>query len=58
MGGDIADDEERVLVAEAPGSEPFADAVELGAPPALTDVKEYIEDTDMRFGSRSVRVIP
>lgn len=36
-----------------PISEPFADAAELGAPPALAELREYIEETDIRFGSRS-----
>ena len=34
-----------------PASEPFADAAELGAPPARTELREYIEDTDIRFVS-------
>ena len=32
-----------------PASDPFADAAELGAPPARTELSEYIEETDMRF---------
>jgi hypothetical protein len=34
-----------------PASEPFADAAELGAPPARTELREYIEETDIRFDS-------
>lgn len=33
----------------APPSEPFADAAELGTPPARTELNEYIDDTDIRF---------
>jgi hypothetical protein len=37
-----------------PPSEPLADAAELGAPPARTELREYIDDTDMRLdGSMS-----
>jgi hypothetical protein len=36
-----------------PASEPFADAAELGTPPARTELREYIDDTDMRFVSIS-----
>lgn len=36
-----------------PPSEPLADAAELGAPPALAELNEYIDDTDMRFVSIS-----
>lgn len=38
----------------APFSDPFADAAELGAPPALTELREYMDDTDIRFPSISV----
>ncbi len=36
-----------------PTSDPFADAAELGAPPARAELREYIEDTDMRLVSNS-----
>lgn len=36
-----------------PASDPFAEAAELGTPPALAELSEYIEDTDMRFESIS-----
>ncbi len=36
-----------------PASEPFADAAELGGPPARTELSEYRDDTDMRFVSNS-----
>jgi hypothetical protein len=42
-----------LLFVPVPTSEPFADAAELGAPPTLAELREYIEDTDMRFGSIS-----
>lgn len=38
----------------APFSDPFADAAELGTPPALTELREYMDDTDIRFPSNSV----
>jgi len=42
----------RVFV-PVPTSEPFADAAELGIPPARTEPSEYIEETDVRLFSRS-----
>ena len=36
-----------------PPSDPLADAAELGAPPALADPNEYIDETDIRFVSMS-----
>jgi len=48
--GDNAPDAARVF---APASDPFADAAELGGPPARTELSEYIDDTDMRFVSNS-----
>ena len=39
--------------APVPGSEPFAEPTELGAPPARAELREYIEDTDIRFDSIS-----
>jgi hypothetical protein len=36
-----------------PGSDPLAEAAELCTPPALAEVKEYIEDVDMRLPSVS-----
>lgn len=36
-----------------PISEPFTDAAELGIPPARTELREYIEETDVRLFSRS-----
>ena len=42
------------LLAVVPLSEPFADAAELGVPPALTEESEYIEETDILFESISV----
>ena len=45
---------EGVLVfVPVPTSDPFADAAELGAPPARTEPREYIDDTDIRFVSSS-----
>lgn len=36
-----------------PVSDPFAEAAELGTPPALAEFKEYIEEVDVRFPSDS-----
>jgi hypothetical protein len=36
-----------------PASDPFAEVPELCTPPALVEIKEYIEDVDMRFTSGS-----
>ncbi len=36
-----------------PGSDPLAEAAELGAPPARREFSEYMDDTDMRFKSAS-----
>lgn len=36
-----------------PASDPLADAAELGAPPALTEPREYMDETDMRLEPRS-----
>lgn len=36
-----------------PASDPLAEAPELCTPPALTELKEYIEDVDMRLRSDS-----
>jgi hypothetical protein len=36
-----------------PASDPFAEAAELWTPPALAEVKEYIDGVDMRFPSDS-----
>jgi len=38
-----------------PASDPVAEAAELGATPALTELREYMDDTDTRFGSSSER---
>jgi hypothetical protein len=46
--GDIGPDAERV-----PVSDPLADVAELGAPPALAELREYMEDTDIRLFSLS-----
>lgn len=49
--GDSAPEFDLVLY---PTSEPFADAAELCTPPpALTELNEYMEDTDIRFDSIS-----
>ena len=42
------------VLAVTPASDPLADAAELGAPPALAELSEYMEDTDIRFESKSV----
>lgn len=49
-GGDKVAD---AVLDDVPVSDPFAEAAELGAPPALTELSEYMEDTDIRFESRS-----
>ncbi len=36
-----------------PGSDPVTEAAELGPPPALAELKEYIEDVNIRFASGS-----
>jgi hypothetical protein len=33
----------------APTSDPLVEAAELGTPPALAELREYIDDTDIRF---------
>lgn len=42
-----------VVVVPDPSSDPLADAAELGAPPARAELREYIEETDIRFASMS-----
>jgi hypothetical protein len=42
-----------LVLAPVPLSDPVADAPELGAPPALAEVNEYIDETDIRFVSKS-----
>lgn len=49
----VEDNVPDAALAVVPISDPFADAAELGAPPALTELREYMEDTDMRFESIS-----
>lgn len=51
MAGDNAPE---AVLALVPVSDPLADAAELRAPPALTELSEYMEDTDIRFESKSV----
>lgn len=41
------------VVAPVPGSDPLAEAIELGAPPARAELREYIEETDILFESNS-----
>jgi hypothetical protein len=41
------------VLAAVPVSDPLADVAELVAPPALAEPSEYIEDTDIRFESKS-----
>lgn len=36
-----------------PTSDPLADAAELGTPPALAELSEYMDETDMRLGAIS-----
>ena len=56
MGDNVPFVPEGALVfVPVPLSDPFVEAAELGAPPALAEVNEYIDETDIRFGSKSRR---
>jgi len=50
--GDSAPETDLLLV-PVPISDPLAEAAELGTPPALAELREYIEEIDIRFESYS-----
>jgi hypothetical protein len=54
--GDKAPDTDTALVfVPVPTSEPFAEAAELGTPPARAELREYTEEMDIRFELMSDR---